>query len=430
MVRLPTSAAIIVMLTGAFAGCQPTLVQQSAQLPREPGDSNVTLVRASFSADSAFQYLERNSCSATACHGQSQAERASWRNAYHRWENADPHRRAFEVLYTDRSIQMFRKLTQISDPRIDEGVYLRFVEAKCIGCHATQPGGSSPANLVHQASPEAYWQGVSCESCHGPASRWLDQHYLKSWAASAAAQRTNVAQQTGFEDTKRLDQRADVCLKCHLGPQQIGEQVYDVNHDLIAAGHPRLAFELHAYLANLPKHWAEASSPSLHFDTWRAGQIQQAEQESLLKQARKKVAAENQTGEWAEFAGRDCRECHHSIGEATFASQRDSSRSQFAALLKKTPANLSVAQRAELLRSMLPGHQSAEQATEIYLATSAFAHDLPAGTLTQTLSDFQQAIAAQAGRTQYDLPGSFDPQQPDFRAALIALDRELQQLHP
>ena len=31
----------------------------------------------------------------------------------------------------------------------------------------------------------------------------------------------------------------------------------DVNHDLIAAGHPRLSFEFSAYLDNMPPHWDE-----------------------------------------------------------------------------------------------------------------------------------------------------------------------------
>src|SRR5947208_2216032 len=58
----------------------------------------------------------------------------------------------------------------------------------------------------------------------------------------------------GMTDTKNLFARARLCSGCHIGsPQQ------EVNHDLYAAGHPPLRFELASYEALIGrKHWDDA----------------------------------------------------------------------------------------------------------------------------------------------------------------------------
>ena len=50
--------------------------------------------------------------------------------------------------------------------------------------------------------------------------------------------------------------QAQVCVGCHVGaPAKDGVPARDLNHDLMAAGHPRLIFELSSYQANMPPHW-------------------------------------------------------------------------------------------------------------------------------------------------------------------------------
>ena len=62
----------------------------------------------------------------------------------------------------------------------------------------------------------------------------------------------------GLRDTKDLTSRAAICAGCHVGEHSAdGLTVRDVNHDLIAAGHPRLNFEFSAFLDNMPAHWDE-----------------------------------------------------------------------------------------------------------------------------------------------------------------------------
>ena len=72
--------------------------------------------------------------------------------------------------------------------------------------------------------------------------------------------------------TKDLLARGQACAECH-----VGKGTADVNHDLIAAGHPRLNFEYGSQLAKLPKHWRVADDKARHPDyeakVWALGQI-------------------------------------------------------------------------------------------------------------------------------------------------------------
>ncbi len=92
-------------------------------------------------------------------------------------------------------------------------------------------------------------QGVHCESCHGSAEKWLEPH-LRS---IGAAQRFDPA--TGMRDTESIVGRAATCVRCHVGSRSEDGMIRDMNHDLIAAGHPALRFDLLIYNDNLPKHW-------------------------------------------------------------------------------------------------------------------------------------------------------------------------------
>src|SRR5260370_10954947 len=86
-------------------------------------------------------------------------------------------------------------------------------------------------------------EGVSCENCHGPASAWLGPHTTRTWA-----QEKSVA--LGMHDTRNVMHRTEKCLECHLGTKN-----KFVDHEMIAAGHPDLYFELDSFSAGVPRHW-------------------------------------------------------------------------------------------------------------------------------------------------------------------------------
>ncbi len=53
--------------------------------------------------------------------------------------------------------------------------------------------------------------------------------------------------QMGMYDTKNLVKRAEKCLSCHVSDAE-----RNADHELIAAGHPDLLFELDTFTALLP----------------------------------------------------------------------------------------------------------------------------------------------------------------------------------
>lgn len=256
----------------------------------------------------AHAFVGATSCAAAGCHGNPSGNPLA--SSFQVFSSQDPHRSAFLVLYSERSVMMYRALEQLPSETIDEGRYLTFLQQRCIGCHATPLPTEAPA----PSRAEDYLAGVSCESCHGPAGEWQYTHY----AVPAATTSTSRVTPPGMSDIGSLVKRGGLCVTCHIGPQQQGGRNYDVNHDLIASGHPRLTFELDAYLANLPAHWdraqderrhqqemgAEASS--FHFDAWRMGQYQVAKQQATLTGQR---AASGEL----DFANYDCHDCHHAL---------------------------------------------------------------------------------------------------------------------
>src|SRR5262249_41163566 len=152
------------------------------------------------------------------------------------------------------------------------------------------------------------------ESCHGPALGWLGSHTSKT-----ATHEENIAK--GLYDTKNLIQRTQKCLTCHLGTQE-----KFVDHELIAAGHPDLVFELDSFQAVEPIHWDEKQpgnpsqkiqDPLYGVKMWSVGQAVQL-QEAMLRLSRRakgtnSTASYSPKTAWPEYAELDCFACHHSL---------------------------------------------------------------------------------------------------------------------
>src|ERR1700722_9727602 len=114
---------------------------------------------------------------------------------------------------------------------------------KCLACHALNP----PSELRSRTFDVS--EGVSCESCHGPASGWLGPHTERNWTHAQS-----VAE--GMVDTRDIVKRTEKCLSCHLGSEE-----KFVDHEMIAAGHPDLFFELASFSAAMPRHWKVPGEP-------------------------------------------------------------------------------------------------------------------------------------------------------------------------
>ena len=138
--------------------------------------------------------------------------------------------------------------------------------------------------------------GVGCENCHGPASAWLGPHTTRGWNYDKSLE-------LGMYNTRDLVKRTERCLTCHLGTPE-----KSVDHELIAAGHPDLYFELDSFMSVMPAHWKEVDK-----DPWfgvRALAVGQAVQ---LREQLRRVARESNGGIWPEYAELDCFACHHNL---------------------------------------------------------------------------------------------------------------------
>jgi len=272
-------------------------------------------------------FLGVATCANASCHGNAESrDPRIWKRSYWLWAQHDRHRRAFEVLFAPRSVGMVERLTASGDSRLASvpqetptaaaDSYLRVLEDRCIGCHATTPPGASTVTAASAASvrrqANEYADGVSCESCHGAAEKWSSAHVGVDWNKLSNLEKLT---QFGFTSTKPLARRAAVCVDCHVGPKVVRGRWYEVDHDLIAAGHPRLEFEFSAALANLPPHWdpildqerqgRETNSRAFHFDAWKHGQVHAARAQLKLRDH----DVERQRP--VDLSRYDCFACHH-----------------------------------------------------------------------------------------------------------------------
>jgi hypothetical protein len=196
---------------------------------------------------------------------------------YTTWVVQDKHAKATEVLNNPVSLRIAKIL----------GIGRPDTEQKCLTCHALD----APAP---QRAKSFAAEGVSCEACHGPASGWLGPHTTRGWthAQSVAA---------GMHDTKDLVARTKKCASCHIGGAD-----QSVDHEMIAAGHPDLVFDLEAFSAAMPRHWRH-DDPWQNVRAWSVGQIVQ------LREGLERLSQRSKGGVWPEYGELDCFSCHHSL---------------------------------------------------------------------------------------------------------------------
>jgi len=122
-------------------------------------------------------------------------------------------------------------------------------------------------------------------------------------------------------DTRNVIRRTEKCLDCHLGTKN-----KFVDHEMIAAGHPDLYFELDSFSAVMPRHWKipRESEPGKPVEEaawvgvreWAAGQAVQlrAAMERLTWRAKNERFDKKDV--WPEYSELSCFACHHALGPA------------------------------------------------------------------------------------------------------------------
>lgn len=237
-------------------------------------------------------YIGVRQCAAAACHGRDQPGEANIRqDEFTVWASRDRHSRAFDVLLNERSRTMARHL----------GIGKAEESTRCLACHSI----TVPAGVFRPSFEPA--EGVGCEACHGPASRWLSQHYTRDF-------QRRQGESLGMLETEDLRARAARCASCHLGTAE-----KSVGHDLLAAGHPELVFELDAFQSRMPPHWKPRTQEALAARHWVVGQA------ILIRDSMRLLAhrlADEAWKGWPDFADYDCGACHHRLTTSSFRQQR------------------------------------------------------------------------------------------------------------
>lgn len=233
------------------------------------------------------------SCGGSTCHGRSQPDGAVVRqDEIMIWQEASSpggaHSRAYAILKEPRSQQIAKRL----------GIGAAENAPMCLGCHSDPAAARGPLFKVSD--------GVGCEACHGGSVNWVAPHKTGNRVESL---------RNGLVNLSNPQTRAAVCLDCHFGSAD-GNQF--VNHRIMGAGHPRIAFELDLF-STLQQHHNEdadyitvrrkGKTNGMRF--WAVGQAMAVDRQLSLYQN----AGLGAEGAFPEFYFFDCHSCHRRISD-------------------------------------------------------------------------------------------------------------------
>ena len=302
MLIAPNSSWLRITLSAAL--CLPLVsvvcIVAAKNAPAHPANSSAVHTPSDTAAE-PMKYIGPGSCASTSCHGSVKPIAGSriFQNEYSTWIVQDKHSRAYQALTGDTGERIARILKL--DSKAEDA-------PKCLACHALY---TAPER---RGRPFELSDGVSCENCHGPASAWLGPHTTRDWPHEKSLA-------LGMYDTRNVIHRTEKCLECHLGTKD-----KFVDHEMIAAGHPDLYFELDSFSAVMPRHWKtprESAPGKLVEDAswvgvrdWSAGQAVQLRAEMDRLTWRAKGERFDKKDVWPEYSELSCFACHHALVQA------------------------------------------------------------------------------------------------------------------
>jgi len=238
------------------------------------------------------------SCATSVCHGKLKIQKKEnvWLNEYRIWTGEDRHSQAYRTLENDDSKKIAAKL----------GLKSARTAKICLDCHADNVPKSKRGRKFQIRD------GVGCEACHGGSEKWIKSH-----AEERVTHQQNI--KAGLYPTDKIDERADLCLSCHLGTRD-----KFATHMIMGAGHPRLGYELETFTANQPAHYTvdedyiERKGRPPGFNAWVLGQISAAQRYVALLQS----SVFTGKGLFPELALYDCHSCHHPMDDIRWTKRR------------------------------------------------------------------------------------------------------------
>lgn len=238
----------------------------------------------------ADRHLGVSSCASAQCHGavRNYEDSHIWRNEYRVWSREDPHSKAYSVLKTKASRKMAAYL----------GLKNAHEAKVCLDCHTDYVPKERRGRKFRISD------GVGCEACHGGAERWIKSHTEKN-----ATHAANI--EKGLFPSEAPPSRALLCQSCHYGDKN-----RFATHAIMAAGHPRLSFELDTFTLtqvhyDIDKDYRERKSFPGNVPTWAAGIARNALQN--LEVIDNLLFAK--PGIFPEIALFDCHACHHAMDD-------------------------------------------------------------------------------------------------------------------
>lgn len=254
-------------------------------------------------------WLGNASCATSTCHGGAIGNTTSWRSSLTTFDAYDPHTRAGRSLMTEASTKMIHTLDPLSahsPQRYDEVLRLR-----CSGCHAPR---AFDRTIETFDSTISIREGVGCEGCHGPAETWIEPHLQHDFQPHGS-----------MRDMNAFAARIEGCTLCHVGSRRADGLTRDMNHDLIAAGHPALRFDPWSALKRLPPHGNVATDDALpripgEAESRRYWLSRLIALRSAIELSRQRfedsqtpTTNDESVPPWPELAEHDCFGCHRSL---------------------------------------------------------------------------------------------------------------------
>ncbi|MBM4215503.1 MAG: hypothetical protein FJ173_04950 [Gammaproteobacteria bacterium] len=239
-------------------------------------------------------------CASSLCHGSSQPLKtyeSALQNEYTTWSQFDPHSNAYKVLLNKQSQEIARRM----------GIGPAHEAPACLACHS---------DAVPAAQRGVKFQlddGVGCESCHGGSEKWLATHYQ----VPKIPRSENLAR--GLVALENPDTLAGTCLACH-----VGDKDRYANHRMMAAGHPRIVFELDTYLelwrtSGGREHYRK-SAQIAHVALWAKGLIESSRRQLDLIDRH----GAGRLGPIPDFGIYACHSCHRDLRLSAFGGSNSS----------------------------------------------------------------------------------------------------------
>ena len=273
------SSLLLVLFVSTFLLASLSSAQvrprETRQAPRSPQEQ----------ASEVGKFSGPGSCAASNCHGAVQPKTVARiaQNEYSIWAAQDKHARAYSVLSNSVSLRMAKILGLPDAPNKSD---------RCLNCHALNVKPELRAQTFQSID-----DGVSCENCHGPAVGWLGPHTVKNWTHEQSLR-------VGMYDTRDLVKQSERCLSCHIGTRE-----KEVDHAMLAAGHPDLTFQLESFSSAMPRHWKPPQNASPWFSVQELAVGEAVQLREALNRLNRRASGPN----WPEYSEYECFACHHSL---------------------------------------------------------------------------------------------------------------------